>query len=1054
MANGEGGNGENGGGSRFGNLFPSVMDAVQRMEDDVSLNEEGCRNAPPENLGVLAVDLTRNTNESIEISRIYPPPPPFVATAEPDFDEIDELDVNFSAGKRRWVFDSALMLGTQEEKVLPLQDINQEWGWPWAFPPNIPSPSAPMSRNIKDSFRLMSGKYWVNLGHGDAEKEDEFLAQTFHRTRRGGSQDRSLLFFHNPTNLLHRGSGMRLEPPNVNDYSNFVSRQSDWRNAREIMQSFFEENRKFNLPIYHETFKITWPERDSIPDSAFGGNIPGSENWSWRNYMYGLPGLIPNDYDERYAGDHAEAVYQARLAAATANPLYASFGEDSSLIWRNWNSAVYSKNLHPVIPFFGNANFDLDVEQYSDSSYRPPAKGKSFFFDHVTSVPDFFTKKELSEMDFSAGSYYHAQGVYNYYDCIYEDLICPSYPEQRLPNYYKHRPKNALRKIEGAFPEFTEMPSIRNDVTNERPASLQELIELNGIQNYGVLDEERYPTLETWSIFENPNSQEFQKVYNDRRIFPMYTEMELVSTETSEFAQSLLLGDSRDQMRKLLLPLAKTSSPTLGRLQKQDPGIVEIFRSKMVTQLIGTGEYSTDSVEFDADSAGVETLTSMSDIVERDLNYFKLEDWLSSMTEEEQAETVQERFRNIITNAILKAKIKDIVKEKYRKFKQVLAGKPAHSETVAYRVEKLTEGVPTQNYYFGTNDDVEIVRFLDSQVEYAKEYTYKVHAINVVIGTKYVYADCMNNAALRKFFDDSRENRPSQMFFGVIHRPSVLIMEVPMKERRISILDKPPMPPDVDIIPIRGVATRVMFFLNSSSGEMSAVPIPLMPEQDAEDFQQVARSQNPNFVLGRNPVTGNPVSPNEVLSFRSDDEVRSFDVFRIDEEPMSWSDFENSRIGQAGDETATSAGFVDTIRPNVKYYYTFRARDQHGHVSNPSHIYCVESVLEGGVSFLKMDLFNFKKEKRKTKMEFSNTLIIRPNELHKVFNGPADGTFETWKMEKKLGAETGFPFWGQKFKMRVTSKSTGKQIDINFKFNKKYSKIEKIQNSDENKRKC
>ena len=110
--------------------------------------------------------------------------------------------------------------------------------------------------------------------------------------------------------------------------------------------------------------------------------------------------------------------------------------------------------------------------------------------------------------------------------------------------------------------------------------------------------------------------------------------------------------------------------------------------------------------------------------------------------------------------------------------------------------------------------------------------------------------------------------------------------------------------------------------------------------------------------------------------------------------------------------------------------------------------------MEGGMSFLKMELFEFKPEPRKTKIECSNIIYISPSDVHKTFNGPEDGTFATWEIEKKLGAETDYTAWGQKLKMRITSKSTGKQVDINFKFDKKYSKIEKIQSSDENKRKC
>ena len=41
---------------------------------------------------------------------------------------------------------------------------------------------------------------------------------------------------------------------------------------------------------------------------------------------------------------------------------------------------------------------------------------------------------------------------------------------------------------------------------------------------------------------------------------------------------------------------------------------------------------------------------------------------------------------------------------------------------------------------------------------------------------------------------------------------------------------------------------------------------------------------------------------------------------------------------------ATAASKVDDIEPNKKYYYTFRAIDNHGNVSNPSSVYEIEMV--------------------------------------------------------------------------------------------------------------
>ena len=48
----------------------------------------------------------------------------------------------------------------------------------------------------------------------------------------------------------------------------------------------------------------------------------------------------------------------------------------------------------------------------------------------------------------------------------------------------------------------------------------------------------------------------------------------------------------------------------------------------------------------------------------------------------------------------------------------------------------------------------------------------------------------------------------------------------------------------------------------------------------------------------------------------------------------------------------------DFLEPNKKYFYTFRAVDVHGKVSNPSQVYQLEISFDGASAFLLTKIIN------------------------------------------------------------------------------------------------
>ncbi len=521
--------------------------------------------------------------------------------------------------------------------------------------------------------------------------------------------------------------------------------------------------------------------------------------------------------------------------------------------------------------------------------------------------------------------------------------------------------------------------------------------------------------------------------------------------------QSITSGTDQDRRRERTMDIARIRIESwleqgLGNQNADDPQRLEEVRATIddLADMYNLPRYEPQSETMDealervsrpflepGTISGKANLAISDTSIER-LRTLKVDEWFDELFEVDDTTSMAERFRRVFMKYVLRARIRKMVREHRRTLYDILKGKMAHSEIIGYRIEKRftdTVGDPSndsENFYFGTNDDVEIVKYIDSQVKYGKSCTYRVYALTAVVGTRYAYTDCMSTVQLRDFYDLSElytqegvdeTDQELIMPFGVMHKPDVRIIEIPCQQRTIEILDSPPIHPNVDIIPFKGDKNHILFNLDSNTGEFFAEPI-ILEDDDRDQFPQV----------------------DGLVHFKNDDPVKIFEIFRVEEEPTSWESFYDQKINRI-ESNATAASFVDTILPNRKYYYTFRTEDIHGHVSNPSHIYEIELVSDLEVVYLKSNIFYFKEKERKKKESFQRFMEINPTYMQRLFPMPDAPLLQEWE---RLGAQldsSDYPVWGKRFKLRVTSKSTGKQVDINFKFVLNYNRIrEQVEN--------
>jgi len=292
--------------------------------------------------------------------------------------------------------------------------------------------------------------------------------------------------------------------------------------------------------------------------------------------------------------------------------------------------------------------------------------------------------------------------------------------------------------------------------------------------------------------------------------------------------------------------------------------------------------------------------------------------------------------------------------------------------------------------------------------------------------------------------------------FNVTLQPSLKIMEVPLMRKTYRVLDNPPN--ELDVIP--GYTLKndntITFQMNYETFNPHKYPRPIT---------------NNDITIENNYLNANDVSENTLLENESVSYPKEVEIYRLDTKPKSFSDFSTvipKRVSLKIDGTSanlvgsnafsyTTAFFSDIIKSNQKHYYLFRVVNDNNIAGNVDTIIEAELVNDGGYKYAIFDnLFDedlVEEEFVNPSTSFKNIFQLSPNMSQIMvdaseanFNNPL-GTFDDKNdndiadyLEKgseytnvKVGVAEDL-IWGKTFKIRLTSKKTGKKIDLNITY--------------------
>ena len=741
--------------------------------------------------------------------------------------------------------------------------------------------------------------------------------------------------------------------------------------------------------------------------------------------------------------------------------------ETVEIIGLKANTSLYSHDYHGW-RFDERAFWSIFDGVYSGYSARAMNPSTGFrgtsqtYYDHTFRMALPLDKEEIDLYQTGfAPSYVDIKGVYNFYIEAYESFLSKNrVSEKSLPNLYvvymdsqtavKNDSYSNFLSLGGTIPpsdyKVFENPLVHtNFITRGQKTvpspSLSKYFQLyaSSYWSSNVTPMRREMNEKSSNMLMSPSEiARLNELSEKKYMFPMYFEINFSTDRIAQFADALKKTELGEKFQASIVDSIESRSTTA----------TPVFESRQSRVQISNPDSDSFSLKPYQTEEGVKVRRT-----------FDITAWFKDLVQNKApaarafipshgydtqrsiflgtypggrrpSEDAEFGFFRSLMGAILSDKIKSLVKNNFRTFTEVMSGKNAHSETMFYRIEKRagTSKKALQNFYLMNSSESDVHTFIDTQVKYNKNYTYTIYAYQLIVGTAYRYEN------VKPSRDDT-----SLLAVTVKQTPSLQLIEIPMYTESSRITDTPPVAPGVLTVPFKGVGNRIRFIMTNPVDSYKKTP-EIIDSTDATLYSEISEAQGISF--------GSP------LLFNTDDPPAYYEVYRLDTHPYAYSDFAKNKIarihttlqspaapgcGPGGLTQASSMSYDDQIEPNRKYYYMFRSVDVHENPSYPSVIHEIQMVQEENMVFLIHNIVDLLEEDKTkvNKRSIKRYIQIEPSLLQtevdydKMGTSPPITDADTHRVA--LGPTTG-GIWTRKFKIRLTSKNTGRKLDFNVEF--------------------
>jgi len=262
--------------------------------------------------------------------------------------------------------------------------------------------------------------------------------------------------------------------------------------------------------------------------------------------------------------------------------------------------------------------------------------------------------------------------------------------------------------------------------------------------------------------------------------------------------------------------------------------------------------------------------------------------------------------------------------------------------------------------------------------------------------------------------------------------PCIKILKVPMCSKSLAVHDNPGN--TMTSIPFQFLDMSKKVGFDALYDDFAPKPYPVV-------------FSSPDIELKASYLHAKDLFETDDISSFSESPARFVETYRITEKPTSYSDFKDRLISRIDLKIKNSflnySDYIipDQIETNQKYYYMFRFVTENGVPGDVSQIIECELVDDGGYIY---SLFNLIDESdfivetySDPSIAFKKIMQLEPNISQLSWDDSAVD------YSKSAASQVNYltvgvakaRLWDKKFKIRLTSKKTGKKLDINVTFN-------------------
>ena len=298
---------------------------------------------------------------------------------------------------------------------------------------------------------------------------------------------------------------------------------------------------------------------------------------------------------------------------------------------------------------------------------------------------------------------------------------------------------------------------------------------------------------------------------------------------------------------------------------------------------------------------------------------------------------------------------------------------------------------------------------------------------------------------------DSRYSSQKPYFanFVVTVEPSIRIIECPMFSKNIKIKDNPPNNLNIEPTYALDNSNDIIFQINYETFNRLNYPdtVTSIDEEIKTDYL------NSNDLLDSTLIETESISNQSYIQVfrlsKKPTSLKDFEGHELDSEIMTIPNMKRRRQIDSLESPVTTSKlayndvlFSDTIKSNQKYYYLFRAINELDIPGPPSGIVQAELINDGGYKYALFDVLFPEDlvvdEFDRTTKPIKKVFQIKPSMEQLMLNVDNADFSDTASSQKQnvIVGEAEDSIFDKTFKIRLTSKKTGKKIDLNVTYKK------------------